>query len=236
MIRSCLFFLFLLFTQFVTAQQGSQLRGSWTVRENNRTHLVLVADNYYSYAVFNADSGDFFHTEGGRWRGFAESPVIESITEFNSSDITQVKEKSVDSVFLNKFHFRNAAPFHPGQWKRTDTAAAALSGCWRISQRSVNGQMQTIPPGARKTIKLLTGEWFQWAAINTETGEFFGTGGGKYSFTPGRYTELIRFFSRDKSRVGLTLEFNDHIVQEKWDHQGKSSKGDPIHEVWVKAE
>ena len=44
------------------------------------------------------------------------------------------------------------------------------------------------PPRARKTLKVLTGTKFQWAAINAETKEFFGTGGGSYTFVNGKYS------------------------------------------------
>lgn len=65
--------------------------------------------------------------------------------------------------------------------------------------------MVSMRPGARKTIKILSGTRFQWAAINSETGEFFGTGGGNYTFKDGKYTENIEYFSRDASRVGASL-------------------------------
>jgi hypothetical protein len=71
-------------------------------------------------------------------------------------------------------------------------------------------------------------------AINTQTGEFFGTGGGTYTFENNVYTENIDFFSRDNSRVGASLEFKGTVNGNKWDHSGKSSKGDPIHEEWTR--
>ena len=86
--------------------------------------------------------------------------------------------------------------------------------------------MNNIKRSARKTIKILTGERFQWAAINTATGEFFGTGGGTYTFKDGRYSEKIEFFSRDSSRVGITLDFEGKVEGVNWHHRGKSSKGD----------
>jgi hypothetical protein len=61
-----------------------------------------------------------------------------------------------------------------------------------------------------------------------------GTGGGTYSTINGIYTENIEFFSRDNSKSGLTLEFNYSIDNNEWNHSGFSSKGDPIHEIWVR--
>src|SRR5574343_326746 len=82
--------------------------------------------------------------------------------------------------------------------------------------------------------KLLTGTRFQWFAINIETGEFSGTGGGTYQFINGKYTENIEFFSRDSSRVGASLQFSAKIEEGKWHHSGLSSKGDPIYEIWTR--
>lgn len=79
---------------------------------------------------------------------------------------------------------------------------------------------------------MLTGNRFQWFAINPETKEFFGTGGGTYSFENGKYTENILFFSRDNSRVGAHLTFDGKIEDGNWHHSGLSSKGDAIYEIW----
>jgi hypothetical protein len=92
--------------------------------------------------------------------------------------------------------------------------------------------MAEMRPGARKTIKILSGTRFQWAAINSETGDFFGTGGGFYTFENGKYTEHIEFFSRDATRVGASLSFNGELKEGNWHHSGLSSKGDRIYEIW----
>lgn len=109
----------------------------------------------------------------------------------------------------------------------------ALAGAWLITGRVTDKGLQTITPGARKTMKILSGTRFQWIAYNSETKEFFGTGGGIYTSVGGRYAETIEFFSRDSSRVGMTLEFNFALPEGNWRHSGKSSKGDPIDEVWT---
>jgi len=84
----------------------------------------------------------------------------------------------------------------------------------------------------RKTMKILSGTRFQWIAYNTETKEFKGTGGGTYTTIDGKYTEQIEFFSRDDAKVGLRLQFDFAVKDGKWQHQGLSSKGAPIHEIW----
>jgi len=118
------------------------------------------------------------------------------------------------------------------EWERVDEGKDALSGNWKITGREQDGKIVAMRPGARKTIKILSGTRFQWAAINSETGEFFGTGGGYYSFKDGKYTENIEFFSRDSSRVGASLSFDASLKEGKWHHSGLSSKGDKIYEIW----
>src|SRR5699024_10178010 len=108
-------------------------------------------------------------------------------------------------------------------------------GDWRITGRMQDGKVQAIhQSGTRKTVKILSGTRFQWAAIDPGTKEFFGTGGGTYTFRNGKYTENIEFFSRDSSRVGASLTFDGKIESDGWHHSGLSSRGDKIYEVWNK--
>ena len=65
---------------------------------------------------------------------------------------------------------------------------------------------------------------FQWIAFNTETFQFFGSGGGTYSAKNGIYTENIQFFSRNNNSVGKILPFNYSLKGVDWHHSGKSSK------------
>jgi hypothetical protein len=117
--------------------------------------------------------------------------------------------------------------------KRLDNGSAALAGIWRITSRMQDGKVTPIhQTGARQTYKILSGTRFQWAAINPETKEFSGTGGGTYTFSNGKYTENIDFFSRDSSRVGASLSFEGKLENGEWHHSGLSSKGDKIYEIW----
>jgi len=45
--------------------------------------------------------------------------------------------------------------------------------------------------------------------------------------------ELIEYFSRDISRVGMKLEFDYNLKNGMWNHKGYSSKGNPINEIWT---
>lgn len=98
----------------------------------------------------------------------------------------------------------------------------------------MNGYEQAMQRGDRKTLKLLSGTRFQWMAINPVTKEFFGTGGGTYTFKEGKYTENIEFFSRDSSRVGASLTFDGSVNGNIWTHKGTNSRGEPLHEEWTR--
>lgn len=123
-------------------------------------------------------------------------------------------------------------------WERLDnpSPADALTGVWRITEREQDGTMSAMPKGARKTIKILAGTRFQWAAINPETRQLFGTGGGTYSLQNGKYTETIEFFPRDAKRVGMSLTFDATLNGKRWQHKGKSTTGTPVNEVWENQE
>ena len=85
----------------------------------------------------------------------------------------------------------------------------------------------------RKTMKILKNGYFQWIAFNTETFQFFGTGGGFYTAENEIYTENIQFFSRNNKSVGRVLPFQYSIKNNDWHHQGINSKGDPMYEIWT---
>ena len=118
-------------------------------------------------------------------------------------------------------------------YKRLDDGSAPLTGVWHITGQMREGKIVPIHrTGTRKTLKILSGTRFQWAAIDPGTKEFFGTGGGTYQFVNGKYTEHIEFFSRDSNRVGASLSFDGRLENGEWNHSGLSSKGDKIYEIW----
>ena len=121
-------------------------------------------------------------------------------------------------------------------FKRIDSGKPGkLQGAWLMSGRVRNGKKQLRDVNRpRKTMKILSGTRFQWIAYNTETKQFMGTGGGTYTTINGEYKESIDFFSRDDSKAGIELKFDYDIIDNEWNHQGFSSKGDPLHEIWIK--
>jgi hypothetical protein len=154
--------------------------------------------------------------------------------EFNTIDKDQVGQLITYSFSVNKNKLNSDISGKKASWELLDKGEGAMSGTWRMSGRKTDGKIVMSPPRARKTLKVLTGTKFQWVAINAETKEFFGTGGGSYSFINEKYTENIEFFSRDNSRVGASLSFDGKLVDGNWHHSGLSSTGNSIYEVWTK--
>jgi len=208
------------------------ITGAW-YNESDPGEVLLAIDNYLVFTKFNLKSKIFYHTWGGPYTISSDKLKIQ--IEFDSKNKENVG-KPVELSVTGLTDLIVIKGIEPGaiSMKRTDDGKAPLAGNWRISGRKQGETMAEIPLRARRTLKLLTGTRFQWMAINIETGEFSGTGGGTYTFKNGKYTEHIEFFSRDSSRVGAALTFDGKIEKEEWHHSGLSSRGEPIYEIWVR--
>lgn len=202
--------------------------GAWMMKEGPITHTLVIADDYFSITAFDLTGKKFLYTYGGTAKLSGRN--MAGTIEYHSVDKSMVGKKYDFPVEGNAGLLTLTRDGKTEKWERTDDGKAPLAGYWRITRRDNNA----MNPGARKTIKLLSGKRFQWAAINTSTGEFFGTGGGNYTFENGKYTEHIEFFSRDSSRVGMSLSFDGKVDGKQWFHSGLSSKGDKINEVWAR--
>lgn len=222
-------FLILFFAVTLTASAQAQNSpvGAWKAMTGNTNSLMLITPGYFSITTY--DDAGFKSTMGGTW----DDNGITNI-EFNSADSAQVGTRPEANVTFEGDNIVTTLGDKTTTWTRLDDGNGQMAGVWQITGRENNGAMNAMQPGDRKTIKILTGTKFQWIAMNTKTGQFFGSGGGAYTFENGAYTEKIEFFSRDNSRVGATLTFKGSVTGNKWDHSGKSSKGDPIHEEWTR--
>jgi hypothetical protein len=207
----------------------------WEQEEKTIKSVKIYTEKYFVYSVYSQDL--YISAGGGTW--VLESDGIEETYEFNTVN--------TDLVGSTRFyHFEGEHDnqplklFYEGEnqknkqtWVQIDKGESPLFGAWRITQRERNGQMNTMQQGPRKTMKVLSGTRFQWAAYNVETKQFMGTGGGTFTAQDGKYTENIEFFSRDNSRVGAKLVFDFEVKEKDWHHKGYSSKGDPIYEIWT---
>lgn len=182
--------------------------------------------------MYNAKTGEFIYSNGGTWE--LNGNMMTEKVEFDTANSERVGDELTFEVIITN----NSLSIPDANWefsKIDDGMPGELNGAWLMSGRYRNGEKQmrsTDRP--RKTMKILSGTRFQWIAFDTEKKEFKGTGGGTYTTINGKYSEKIEFFSRDNSRVGMNLEFNYDIDKGNWIHKGKTSKGDPLHEIWVK--
>ena len=223
-------FFTLVFALLYSSTQAQQLTGAWMRKLDTAVQYLTVVDEYFVITTIDVEGKKFYETKGGTAK--IDGKKMSGIIEFNTSNKLEVKSNySFDYSFKKKDLIM---PIDGNQtaWIWLDDANVGLAGNWKITGRMQDGKLIPMNPGARKTIKVLSGTRFQWTAINTETGEFFGTGGGHYTFINGKYTEHIEFFSRDATRVGSSLSFDASIKEGNWHHSGNSSKGDPIYEIW----
>lgn len=212
---------------------NSPQQGAWMAAQGQQEQWVLLKDNYCTWTAFDKTNKKFIRSFGGPVSHQQNGTAILTI-EFDTQHKDEVGKKLPFNVTSKGSGITLDLGTGETKWMEMDNGQGALSGNWRITGRMQGGEISTIARGDRKTLKLLTGTRFQWIAINPATREFFGTGGGSYTFKDNQYTETIEFFSRDSSRVGASLSFTGQVEGNTWHHSGKSSKGDPLHEIWTR--
>jgi hypothetical protein len=209
------------------------LSGAWQRQDGSVRQVIIVQDGYFSHTTFDQVNKKFIGSFGGQIN-ISGNELLANI-EFDTNNKERVGQQAHYNYHLNSsVTLQTNIGGAEQQWLRADDGKGQLAGNWRITARTNNGQLQPMQRSARKTLKLLSGTRFQWMAINPETKEFFGTGGGSYTFQNGKYTEHIEFFSRDSSRVGASLSFDGSVSENIWTHKGLSSRGEPIHEEWTR--
>ncbi|APG60945.1 hypothetical protein [Christiangramia salexigens] len=230
--KSFFTFICLLFSFGIMAQS---LAGSWKLTELNGAPITdkeiirIYQDNYFAEGAKDIKTNEFLWAQGGKYNDVDYSTILDFHTKYPKL-IGQENDPKLEFVNEDQIQINNVKEVEV--WKRISDEENELSGNWVITGRKRDGEMDNITPGDRRTIKILAGDRFQWIAFNSATGEFFGTGGGTYTTEDGKYVENIDFFSRDNNRVGASLEFKFEVRNGEWHHSGKSSKGDPIYEIW----
>lgn len=228
------FLLGLGFTMPLNAQNSiNSLNGAWQWQQDSLTHHLILADGYYMQASYLTAANKFKAASGGKVS--LQGKALQFEVEFNSEKPDDVGNFHLMDMTLSGKILKLTHHEQTMNWQQTDAGKPGmLMGAWLFSgrKRSETDTLQPYTPGVRKTMKILSGTRFQWAAYNTQTREFLGTGGGTYTTANGTYSEKIDFFSRDNSRVGAMLSFAMQVAEPHWHHSGKSSKGDPIFERW----
>jgi hypothetical protein len=209
--------------------------GAWTTTIEGNTATMICSEGFFAVAIYHAAEKKFIGTYGGKYS--LNNNEVTLLEEFNTLDQNKINVPQKLKGAIKDKELTMIAGTSEQRWKRVDDGTPSqIAGAWLITGRNVNNEMLSITPTARKTMKILSGNHFQWIAYNADTKDFFGTGGGTYTTENGKYAETLFFFSRDNNRVGTTLQFNFAMEDGKWIHSGKSSKGDPIHEVWTRRE
>ncbi len=212
---------------------GEDWAGTWRGADDGVARVLLLVDGYMSHTTFGAEPAEFHRTHGGPFEVTADTMTGQ--VQFDSAEAGRVGDTWQWRIEVEGDTLRvQGDDGSVESWQRVAEEAGGLTGVWRISGRYRNGELQAMPLRARRTLKVLSGSRFQWIAMNIESGEFSGTGGGTYAFRDGVYVEQIDFFSRDPARVGARLEFQAELVDGDWHHRGLSSRGDPIHEIWTR--
>lgn len=212
----------------------SDLTGAWETGTDVKMTRIY-ADQFFTVTVYNVKDKQFISTAGGRWRANGNN-IVETF-EFNSAKPELVGTELTTPASMEGGKLTLMINGKKEEWTKLDNGTPGkLSGAWLITGRLKDGKMATMTPGARRTMKILSGTRFQWIAYNVDTKEFSGTGGGTYTTENGKYTENILFFSRDNSRVGASLSFDFALEDGNWRHKGLSSKGEAIEEIWTKRE
>ena len=233
-----LFFTALLFFSWAEAQS---LEGAWKLTHQDGQevkdieYIKIYQDDYFAFGAKQVADNHFISAGGGPFT-YNDGNYVETLDFFtldpfqvgtsNKYKLDWVNEKMVISSDINGKMLVEI-------WEKVSDAENDLTGNWVITGRKRGDEISRSTPGARRTVKILSGGRFQWIAFNSETKEFSGTGGGTYTAKDGKYVESITFFSRDDSRVGANLDFNYEVIDGEWHHSGLSSKGDPIYEIWT---
>lgn len=217
--------------------QAQQLNGAWQKIDKNSNGIKtikLFSDAYFTSSTFMENTGEFVSASGGTY-SLSDSDYIENY-EINS------ESRAVTGTYINfnfelkkdtlRLYDKNSR--NKETWIKIDTAEKENVTCWKIHQVFRDSKWTTIEDKPRKTLKMLTDNHYQVLALNSQTGEFFGSSGGKWIYEDDKHNEIIQFFSKNQNMVGDTLSFKKEIEKGIWYHNGKSSESDYIQERWKK--
>jgi len=230
--------------QMTLSNENQSLIGAWELMSRNGevvrdTRIMIVTPGYFAEASYNIFDKRFNEASAGTYvvnEGNLEKTFFVNSSNPNSVGTTEVSGWKIIGSSLMRDGHKNKKKWVETWEAINDEGNYPLTGAWRIAQRMQAGNMIEIQEGPRKTLKILSESRFQWIAFNSDTKEFFGTGGGIYSISEDKYTEHIEFFSRDSTRVGMNLTFDIDLKEDGWHHSGLSSKGDPVNEIWVQVD
>ncbi|NGZ90166.1 hypothetical protein [Psychroflexus maritimus] len=244
---------------FNSFSYANNLNGAWKLDEVNgkkvETHVIqLFSDQFYTFSEYDKKTGDFVRAGGGTYllENFRLQMFIEIDSDnpalSNTSSIFKFLQLEEDKIKLTSM--KDSSKYEI--WKRIDTANhKEMAKCWRIHKKQDEGDLdwRVIEYAPRKTIKMLTDNYYQVLAFNKKTGQFIGSSGGTWSKTKSnyfvgsnggsntknsaKYIENIAFFSKNSTNVGRSLEFDLKISDGLWNHTGRQTDGKTLLEIWM---
>lgn len=200
--------------------------------KNPEVYQLMIDDKYAILSVYKTSPPEFVKTLGGYYD--IGNDALEIKLEFNTNFVND-SLTFINIPFSKKKNGIQLGLDGEKDFKATPKVKQELDGEWLFASRIADSdKSRRDSSNPRKTLKFLLDGHFQWIAYNTETFEFIGTGGGTFTSKDGRYEEKIEFFSKDNTRVGQKLGFTYELRGNDWYHTGKSSKGDPMGEIWTR--
>jgi hypothetical protein len=234
-------FIFLLLSFIITCTSYAQiLNGAWRLVEENgvpvkHEAIKLFSNSYFTYSAYDQVSGEFIEARGGTYTltnlSYKEHLDIDS-NEPQHSGKTLNYHNSLDGKSLTLLNLMTG---DEQVWEKFDDADNyEMAFCWRIHKKKDEGDTdwRTIEYRPRKTLKMITNNRYQVLALNSETGQFVGSSGGRWTGEDDTYIEHVEFFSKDQTNVGRSLKFKRAFVEGLWLHTGKTTKGEDMMEKW----
>jgi len=228
-------------TQDMAIVEAPNIQGAWKLITSNgevvdEDVVVIASPSFTTFSIGAAGTGEFIGAGGGFYN--FENGKFNVEVAFSTQDSSLVGTTLSYDYTLDGNTFISIYEGIEDVYQKIDDGVTDLTGNWRMLGRpNAEGVLEQRRPVAdRVTIKILSGTRFQWAAINTGTKQFLGTGAGTYTIEDGVYTEHITVFSRNNDRVGAVLPFNYRIQDGDWYHSGNNSSGEPMTEVWARYE
>lgn len=212
------------------------LIGAWGYGPENHRTVMVSTGNIFSVTTYDLPGKKFIQSYGGTLK--VEGNKMVRMIEWNSADSSQVGKEIINEIALTGGNL--VVKSTSETWERLDDGKpGALMGAWIITGSfSEDGKVskRASPFYPRRTMKLLSGKYFQWIAYNVATKTFINAGGGSYTTDNGKYTEQVAFFTKTPESVGKTLVFDYSFVNGDWRHKGQKSTGGPMDECWSRRE
>ena len=222
------------FTVKVKGQSTANIMGAWGKEENNIKTLVIFTDNVISVANYNLVDKKFNFSWGGTYT--LNKKNLQLSYEWHSQDSSLVNTNAELSLVLKKNGHLSLGKLVSNLKRLDDGISGDLFGAWIISGNFSNDVVSRRPNPflPRRTMKIVSGKYFQWISYNVGTRKFFDAGGGTQTAVNGKYVETIEYFTKTAQSIGKSVEFSYSVLDGDWRHKGQKSTGGPLDECWTK--